>query len=336
MINKLVNISQKLADERKKDPELLARMESASLGQAPRFLVISSIRRSSQDLQLLNMGMGDAFHATRVPNQPLLFPDIAPHLFKGPASYHKLFPGKKGIIVTFDEAESEVIIRETITNITRHPDLDNIPIIALKVDYNSVRASLIPHGKGRDYKTENWILSRIRKPDILDDDVLVLICSDSRVHPPHTEKGVPMAIQTLGGYVPMFTGYDDETRQLNSFFENWLSGSPVEREILIVAHGNFEGEGPSCGAATISLNPNEAPSNTLYAIVKDLHNAAQQFESESPNTPEERVKSLCHATRHHLMSYPSIFTAYKSGLLSIDYLFMDTVTNVLHQSHNTI
>jgi hypothetical protein len=144
-----------------------------------------------------------------------------------------------------------------------------------------------------------------------------------------------MAIQTLGGYVPNFTGYDDETRQLNSFFESWFTDSDIQREILIVAHGNFEGEGPSCGAATISLNPNEAPSNTLYAIVKDLHSAAQQFESDTPNTPEERVSSLCHATRQNLMSYPSISLAIQNGLLSIDELFMDTVSNVLYQDETT-
>jgi carbonic anhydrase len=330
-----MNISQKLADERKKDPELLARIEIAAQGQSPRFLIISSIHRSSQDLQILNMGMGDAFHATRVTNHALLFPDISPYLFKGPASYHRYFPGKKGIIATFEATESDDVVKETITNINRHPDLDNIPIIALKIDYESVRVYPIPHGKNRDYEAENWILSRVREPDMLDDDLLVLICSDSRVHPPHSEKGVPMAIQTLGGYVPSFTGHNDETRQLESFFESWLSDSTSQREILIVAHGNFEGEGPSCGAATISLNPNEAPSNTLYAIVKDLHNAAQQFENTTPETPEERVRSLCHATRQNLMSYPSISSASEKGLLSIDKLFMDTVSNVLYQEQTT-
>jgi carbonic anhydrase len=231
--------------------------------------------------------------------------------------------------------ESDNVIRESITNITRHPDLDSIPIIALKIDYEHVRAKLIPHGNGRDYESENWILSNVRKPDLLDDEVLVLICSDSRVHPPKTEKGVPMAIQTLGGYIPGFTGYDDETRQLNSFFENWLNDSTKKREILIVAHGNFEGEGPSCGAATISLNPNEAPSNTLYALVKDLHYAAQQFESDTPDTPEDRVRSLCQATRKNLMSYPPISIASQSGFLTIDELFMDTVSNVLFQEESS-
>jgi carbonic anhydrase len=281
------------------------------------------------------MGMGDAFHATRVPNHPLLFPDIAPNLFKGPASYHRYFPGKKGVIVTFEMTESDEVISETITNITRHPDLDNIPIIALKIDYESVRVSPVPHENGRDYESEKWFLSHIQKPDKLDDNVLVLICSDSRVHPPKTEIGVPMAIQTLGGYVPSFTGYDDETRQLDAFFGTWLADSTTMRKILIVAHGNLEGERPSCGAATISLNPNEAPSNTLYAIVKDLNNAAQQFEKSTPNSPEERVKSLCQATCQNLMSYPAISSASKNRLLSIDELYMDTVSNVLYQVETT-
>ena len=331
MIDKLLNLSQKLADERKKDPELVALMNIAAQGQAPRYLIVSQIHRSSQDLQLLNMQMGDAFQATRVSGQSLLPPDIAPTLFKGPASYNCCFERKRGIIVTFEQNESSTVIRETLDNLTLHPNLEGLPIIALMIDYESGRASLVAHGKGRDYEDENRILSKIQKPESLDDDVLVLICSDSRVQPPHTEKGVPMAIQTLGGYLPRLTGRDDETQQLNSFFEEWLSGSDHEREILIVAHGNFEGEGPSCGAATISLHPSQVSSNILLPIMEDLQYAAQQFESEVPDTPEDRVKSLCLATRKNLMTYPAISAASQKGLLSIDELFMDTVSNVLYQ-----
>jgi carbonic anhydrase len=331
LIDKLLNLSQKLAEERKKDPELVALMDIAAQGQAPRYLIVSQIHRSSQDLQLLNMQMGDAFQATRVSGQSLPHPDFAPTLFKGPASYNRCFHRKKGIIVTFEQHESSMVIRETLDNLTLHPNLDELPIIALRIKYESGRASLVAHGKGRDYEEENRILSRIQRPDRLDDDVLVLICSDSRIHPPHTENGVPMAIQTLAGYLPKLTGRDDETQQLNSFFEEWLSSSNREREILIVAHGNFEGEGPSCGAATISLNPSQAPNNTLLPILEDLQYAAQQFESEAPDTPEDRVKSLCLATRENLMTYPAISAASQNGLISIDELFMDTVSNVLYQ-----
>ena len=41
MINKLVEMVEKLSEERKKDPELSALMEVAAQGQAPRFLMIS-------------------------------------------------------------------------------------------------------------------------------------------------------------------------------------------------------------------------------------------------------------------------------------------------------
>ncbi|MHA2178132.1 MAG: hypothetical protein ACXAAK_07260 [Candidatus Thorarchaeota archaeon] len=331
MINILMNLSQKLADERRKDPELLARMEIAIQGQSPRYLIFSQIHRSSQDLQLFKMQMGDAFQATRVPGQVLLPPDMAPTLFKGPASYDRCFQRKQGIVVTFEKVESSAIIRETLDNMMLHPNLVGLPIIALKIDYESGRTSLIAHGKGRDYEEENRVLSRIQEPGFLDNDILVLICSDSRVHPPHTERGVPMAIQTLGGYLPKVTGMDDETQQLNSFFEEWLNGSTRERKILIVAHGNFEGEGPSCGAATISLDPSQAPSATLIPVMEDLQDAAQQFEREGPKTPEDRVKSLCLATRENLMTYPAISRAIQSGLVSIDELFMDTVSNVLYQ-----
>jgi hypothetical protein len=85
MINKLIEVSEKLVNEHKKDQLLLARMELAARGQFPRFLLVSSIIRSGQDLQLFNIGQGDAFLATRVPAFGLPPPNLAPTLFKGPA-----------------------------------------------------------------------------------------------------------------------------------------------------------------------------------------------------------------------------------------------------------
>ncbi len=330
MTNKLVEIAEKLSEERKKDPELSARMEVATQGQAPRFLMISPIRRSSQDLQLFKMKMGDVFHGTRVSNAPLLPPAQSPVLFAGPAAYNQGFPRKRGVILTFDQNEPEAIIQESLENLVSHPDLDGLPIIVFLSDYEQGRARIVAHGKGRDYEAENWLLSRVVRPDSLDTNTLVLICSDSRVHPPVTPEGLPMAIQTLGGYIPEYTGTKDETSQLNKFFEDWLSQEEPTQQIIVVAHGNFEGEGPSCGAGEASLNPHDITNDLLRSIILDLENAAKPFESGPPNSAEERVKSLSSAIRKNLLTYPAVNAI--AELKSPDFikiLLMDTVSNVL-------
>jgi len=331
MINKLMEISEKLANERKRDPVLLARLELLSTGQFPRYLIISTISRSGQDMQLFNMSIGDAFHATRVPGHILLPPDLSPILFKGPASFNREFPDEKGVIVTFDSDDSLEVIRTTINNISLHGDLKNLPIIAFQIDYQSCRVKLIVHGKGRDYEYENKLLSRIRVPDELDDDLLVLICSDSRVQPPRTSKGIPMTIQTLGGYISAYSGKEDETGQLNDFFEQWLSSTNTSRQILIVAHGNFEGEGHPCSAGEASINPNRITNPLLRPIIDELNRAAMEYESSPPKNPEERVKSLSKAIRDNLLTYPSIADAHSLHKLKITDLLMDTVTNTLFQ-----
>jgi carbonic anhydrase len=330
MINKLVEIAVKRSEERKKDPELSARMDEAIQGQAPRFLMISPIKRSSQDLQLFDMKMGDVFHGTRVSNKPLLPPTQSPVLFAGPAAYNQEFPEKRGVILTFDQDEPEGIISESLENVALHPDLDELPIIVFRVDYEQGRARIVVHGKGRNYEAENWLLSRINRPDPLDSDTLVLICSDSRVHPPVTPKGLPMAIQTLGGYLPKYTGSNDETLQLNMFFENWLSRENGFQHIIVVAHGNFEGEGPSCGASTASLEPEVIPNKILQSVILELENAARPFESNPVITPEDRVKSLSSAIRENLLTYPAVRTVTDSKPFEfIKILLMDTVSNVL-------
>ncbi len=330
MTNKLVEMAEKLSEERKKDPELSARMEVAAQGQAPRYLMISPIRRSSQDLQLFNMKMGDVFHGTRVSNAPLLPHAQSPVLFAGPASYNQGFPEKRGVILTFDQSEPESIIQESLENIVLHPDLEGLPIIVFRVNYEQGLARIVAHGKGRNYEAENWLLSRVEQPDPLDTNTLVLICSDSRVHPPVTPQGLPMAIQTLGGYLPEYTGTKDETSQLNKFFEDWLSQKEVTQQILVVAHGNFEGEGPSCGAGQASLNPHDITNNLLRSIIIELENAAKPFESVPPTSAEDRVKSLSSAIRKNLLTYPAVNES--AELKSRDFikiLLMDTVSNVL-------
>lgn len=330
MINDLVELAGKLAEERKKDPELSALMTEAAHGQAPRFLMISPITRSSQDLQLFNMRRGDTFHGTRVPNEPLLPPSESPILFAGPASYNHWFPEHRGVIITFDLEESEEIIRKTLDNVVKHPDIVGLPLIVFRVNYEHGSARIIVHGKGRNYEMENWLLSQIKRPDRLDSESLVLICSDSRVQPPVTPKGLPMAIQSLGGYLPRYSGSQDETYQLNNFFDTWLSKEMHDPHILIIAHGNFEGEGPSCGASEASLNPARIPDSLLREVILELENAARSYEPTPAQSPEDRVKSLASAIRDNLLSYPTIRVAADTKSSDfIQILLMDTVSNVL-------
>jgi hypothetical protein len=332
MISRLVEISEKLADDRKHDPAIRARMDLALRGQFPRFLLISPINRSSQDLQLFNLKLGEAFHATRVPGHALLSPEQSLTLFKGPASYNHEFQSKRGVVLTFDAIESLDVVRETIESVRLHPHLRDLPILAFHVDYERGRARLIVHGKGRDYANENSLLSKLRRPDELDSDLLVFLCCDSRIRPPRTSKGSPMAIRTLGGYIPAFSGNDDETRQLNEFFSDWLSAKQESKRVLIVAHGDFEGGGASCGAGTASLHLGAIENPLLREVIEELENAASQYETVSPNTPEERVKAISKASHASLLTYPSIAEAHKVHQLTIDEILMDTITNTLVQS----
>ena len=330
MINKLVEIAEKLSEERKKDSEFLDRIGKAAHEQAPRFLIISPIRRSSQDLQLFNMKMGDVFHATRVSNKPLLPPNESPILFAGPAAFNREFPEKRAVILTFDIEEPEAIIRESLENLILHPDLEGLPIIVFRADYEQGRVRIVPHGKGRDYEDENRLISQVNRPDELDTHTLVLICSDSRIDPPVTPRGLPMAIRTLGGYIPQYTGLEDETLYLNNFFEDWLSQKEGTQQILVIVHGNFEGDGPSCGAGMASLSPADISNKMLRSVLVELENAAKPFEPVPANTPEDRVKSLALAIRQNLLTYPAINTNPISKTVDfIRTLLMDTVSNVL-------
>lgn len=139
-----------------------------------------------------------------------------------------------------------------------------------------------------------------------------------------------MAIQSLGGYIPPYSGKNDETLQLNSFFEEWLSKEMNDPHILIVAHGNFEGEGQSCGAAEASLNPGEITDSILYSVIVELETATRSFETSPAQSAEDRVKSLSLAIRENLLTYPAV--RMSSDTKSSDFiqiLLMDTVSNVL-------
>jgi len=244
----MAEISDKLERQRKDDPKLLAKMQVAAQGQAPRFLLVSQIHRGTQDLQLLGLEQGDAFHGTRVSGHALLSPGKSPVLFAGPAAYNGIFPQKDGVVITFDKDEPQDRIRESLVNLAEHPGLSEIPIIALSIDYGPGHAQAISHSFHRNRSVEEMFVSRCIMPERCDESVLVLLCSDSRVQPPSTPVGIPYAIQTLGAYVPKYIGADDETMQLNNFFSDWLSTDASEKRIVIVEHGGFTQEEPPCGA----------------------------------------------------------------------------------------
>ena len=105
--------------------------------------------------------------------------------------------------------------------------------------------------------------------------------------------------------------------------------------ILIVAHGNFEGEGPSCGAGLASLNSNLITNPILLQVINELESAAKPFESTPARTAEDRVKSLSSAIHENLLTYPAIRIAADTKSSDfIQSLLMDTVSNVLSTSED--
>ena len=139
-----------------------------------------------------------------------------------------------------------------------------------------------------------------------------------------------MAIQTLGGYVPRFTGAEDESAQLKAFFDSWLGGTEEIRRILVVMHGSFRGEGPPCGAAHASLNPDQIENEILRPRIAELREAASRFEQVPPRTAEDRVIALAAAIKENLLSYSPISERYKKvGGEFIEVALMNTITNVL-------
>jgi carbonic anhydrase len=330
----MAEISDKLERQRKDDAKLLVKMQVAAQGQEPRFFIVSQIHRSTQDLKLLGLEQGDAFHGTRVSDCPLLSPSRSPVLFAGPAAYNGNFPQKDGVVITFDRDEPPERISESLVNLTEHPDLSEIPIIALSVDYDQGHAQAIGHSFHRNRAIEKMFVSRCAKPERLDESVLVLLCSDSRVHPPSTPIGIPYAIQTLGAYVSKYSGADDETTQLNDFFSDWLSTDANEKRILIVEHGGFTREEPPCGAGQASLNPQQVKGEFLRPVIELLNREALRFEDGISKTVEERVLAIGQATEYNLRNYPAIAKVQEDGV-SMESLFqivtMDTVTGKLRE-----
>ena len=306
MIRKLSQLSEALAEERRNSPDGIRRMHEASCGQSPDLLLISSIKRGMQDIQLLRLKQGEAFFATRITGFPILESDHSTILAASPAAYNCKFPLNRGIVVTFEIDEPDEILSQSVDTISSFPGSERIPIAALRVDYESGQALAFNHRKTRDVGLENSLTLRLSTPAPLDDSLLVILCSDSRLQPPRTPKGAPMVIRTLGGYIPPFSDCDDETRQMNHFLSNWLSSQPFSKRILVTAHGSFQGEGPSCGAGTASLSPVVSPSNALDIAIAQLSEAAREFEVTPADTPESRVLSIAQATKRNLFRYPAL------------------------------
>jgi hypothetical protein len=334
VINKLAEMSRTLAEDRKSDPDQIEIMNRAAKEQAPRFLLISQISRSTQDFQLLKMRPGDSFQAIRIPGLPLLPPKESLFLFAGPTSYNRNFPHNEGIVVTFDKSDQPKLIRQTIDSISKHPSHTEIPVVALIVDYDHGEAHLGVHGKDRNYELEIWLLKQVARPDYVDERVLVILCSDSRVRPPASPRGAPMAIQTLGGYIPAYTGKEDETAQLDAFFHEWLIEYPEEKQIIVAAHGAFTSEGASCGAGEASLNQDILGDKYLRMVINRITEQASEFEVEQASNAEERVKTIAKITRQNLLTYPAIDEYLKSNQDRTDFIqvaLIDTVTNVLDE-----
>lgn len=322
-------ISDKVEQERKQDPRLTEKMIRAADGQAPQFLIISSIDRAAQDLQILGMDQGDAFHATRVTGFPLLDPALSLLLFAAPAAYNSHFPKKHGVIITFEKDEPEEIVQQTLQSVSLHPDLVSIPVIALRVDYDTTSAKVVNHSLERDPLVEDAIVSNLRPTEPLDYNRLVFLCSDSRVQPPPNDDGLPLSIQTLGAHISEYTGFKDESEQLNSFLSKWFAKSDSNRQILIIEHGSFDAEGPCCGAGAASLNPSAVSGEFLRPAIDKINQDAAAFEDCSPDCAEERVLALALATERNLRSYPAVIEAASSGVSLDDLILiitMDTVT----------
>ena len=334
LIGKMIDLSKKTAEETKQDPRSAQKMATSSKGQAPRFLLVSPIHRGSQDTQLFGFGQGDAFHATRVSGFALPPPESSTYLYAAPVSYNRQFPDNDGVILTFDFEEPTDRVNETLENIAYHPDIFEIPLLVFRVDYTRGYARLVAHRFGRAYELENYLLSRVSRPDYLDEDTLVVICSDSRIEPPATPNGLPMAIKTLGGHVPPYDEGLEETGQLNEFFKVWLSEESDARRIIVVVHGSFEGAGHPCGASEASLGTGEVSVSGRYLqpVIETLKREAMMHEKTLPQSPEDRVVSIGNVTLENIKTYPAIKEAGSHGTSRLEFsgiLKMDTVTNII-------
>ncbi|TFG06386.1 hypothetical protein EU538_10350, partial [Candidatus Thorarchaeota archaeon] len=306
MINELAEMAEQILKQKMSDPALAERMNEAMQGQSPEYMLISPITHSLQDLDLLRLLQGDAFHGTRVPRFPLLPVQRSLFLYGGPVAYNSGFSKNRAIILTFEEDEAQSLIYESVRNLVRHPSAFGIPIVCLRVDYRNGTIQVAEHSGPRDGIVEDEMLSRAKKPKELDRAVLTTVCSDSRVSPPPTTTGLPMAIQSLGGHIPAYTAKKDETWQLDSFFKRWLDETSQNPRILIFAHGSFDCDGPACGAGKACMTAENIRNPILGKVIRRLARDASALEDKLPENPEKRVQSLAEATRRNLFTYPSL------------------------------
>ncbi len=320
------------AEQRRQDPHLIERMQTAARGQSPEYLLISPIDRAQQDLQLLSFQQGDAFRGTRVPRTALPSASESLFLFGGPGSYSRHFHNRRAVIMTFESDEESDVINTSIEHVARHPDLTRLPIVALSVDYDRGQACLIPHGIGHARDIEDRLLSQLRRPQQKDSKTLVITCSDSRVIPPPTPRGLAMSIHTLGGYLPPFSEKTPETVLLDGFLRDWLAGVARDNNIIVLAHGDFGGQ--ACGACMASMRTAEELDATLGVVISTICNDVAAYERGPPKTPQDRALSIAHATAKNLLEYPAMRSTMRETGTSrelVQILLSDTVTNVLRR-----
>jgi hypothetical protein len=307
-------------------------MNLSTKTQVPEYLLISPIDRNGQDLELLGFDQGHAFCGSRIPGKSILDPEKFSFLVGAPAEYNHHFPFNKAVVLTFDWNEPMEIISTTIQNVAKIPQVQEVPIVALKVNYEDGLVEVVQHGGNRSEAIETELASKAVRPSAADRDVLVFTCSDSRIVPPRTTHGLSMNLRSIGGFVPTFSGSEDETAQFNSFLENWLLSKPKDRRMVLLAHGSHDHGGAVCGGAKASLDPSGLHEGTLKSVVKTLQNEGLTHEAQPHNNPNTRALALDVAIKKNLLTYPAISKAVEAGFdaeKQIDIAFIDTVTGCI-------
>ncbi|RDE10955.1 MAG: hypothetical protein C4K47_10800 [Candidatus Thorarchaeota archaeon] len=330
MLEAMVEKSRQLAEERERSFRLRAGMELAAKGQNPHILVVSPIHKSGHDYILLGLGQGDAFWATRLPRTRLLDSDESPFLFGGPAAYSSQF-GIVFAVITFESDEPDDVVQESVSAFTQNEHMRAAHVIGLQMDpTGSYR--LVGEVKFRDRILARLLAARRRRPSETDHNVLVVLCSDSRLLPPSTSSGIPLMIRTLGGFVPALDDASRETQELDDFLAHWLEEEPSRKRIVVIAHGHATNEAAVCGAAKASLNPSELTDESLQLIVKRIANDAKRADRAHDATPYGRAIATARATRENLRTYTAIREFERKRLLPSEFIqpaFMDTITGVL-------
>ncbi|MHA1928291.1 MAG: hypothetical protein ACTSV2_06900 [Candidatus Thorarchaeota archaeon] len=333
-VGNLAEIASNEFEIRNGQPNSRSSMKLATITQVPEYLLVSSIDRNGQDIELLGLGQGNAFCGTRVPNHAVLPPEKFQYFLGAPAEYNKHFPVNKAVILTFDPSESQDVITTSIQNIAANPDLKEVPIVSLSVNYDDGLVSVIEHNYTRDTTLESKLVGCSTRPRPVDRNVLTLMCSDSRIIIPRTDFGVTMNIRTIAAHVPKYSFKEDETAQLNNFLSDWLLAKPIERQIAILFHGNHVHSGAVCGGAKASLNPESIHEGTLRTVVNTLAHDVPSREVETSNTPNSRAQSLAFGIKENLLSYPAVSKAIENGFnidTQIMVAFLDTVTGEISE-----